>query len=103
MLAGLIRLSEGKRLDPETHATLVADGPSFVDRSEIGWVVVDRLRTPEPLREFAHRAYGLRFVEANGPLELYRPTGAAPRPPKTAGGDDSLTRTPDGTPPAFDR
>jgi hypothetical protein len=81
MLAGLIRLSEGQLLESNTYAALVADGPSFVDRSQIGWVVIDRLRTPAPLQRFAHQAFGLRLVEANGSLELYRPTGATVGPP----------------------
>jgi hypothetical protein len=97
MLAGLIRLSEGQLLEPDTRATLVADGPSFVDRAGIGWVVVDRLRAPEALRQFALQAFELQFVRADGPLELYRPARAPAAPRQAAAppaAERFLTRRP---------
>jgi hypothetical protein len=73
MTNALIWLSEGRELDSSRRPWLLADGPSFVDRSKVGFVVIDRERTPPALREFALAAFGLRLVDVDGNFELYEP------------------------------
>ena len=73
MSEALIWLSEGRELDSSRRPWLLADGPSFVDRSKVGFVVIDRERTPPALREFALAAFALRLVGVDGNFELYEP------------------------------
>ncbi len=73
MLDALIWLSEGQTLDPSRARTLVEEGPTFIDRANIAYVVVDRARVPWALRDFAIRAYRLQVIEVDGVFELYRP------------------------------
>jgi hypothetical protein len=76
MLDALIDLSEGKTIGEDRAARLAADGPAFVTRARLGYVVIDRTRTPAPLRAFALRAFRLAHVETDADLELYRPAHA---------------------------
>ena len=71
MANALIWLSEGHELDDSRRPWLLADGPSFVARAKVGFVVIDRERTPPALREFAIAAFALRPVERDGNFELY--------------------------------
>jgi hypothetical protein len=48
-------------------------GPAWTERSKIGFVVIDRARGSEALRDFAIDALRLEHVETDGDLELYRP------------------------------
>jgi hypothetical protein len=73
MLDALIWLSEGQTLDPSRARTLIEDGALFVELADIGFVVIDRARTPPALRDFALRAYRLQLIEVDGDFELYRP------------------------------
>ena len=73
MVDALIWLSEDRPLDASRHQWLVADGRPFVRRANVGFVVIDRARTPEALRRFAVGAFGLELVDADGAFELYRP------------------------------
>jgi hypothetical protein len=73
MADALIWLSEGRELDESRRPWFVADGASFIDRANIGFVVIDRARTPEPLRVFAIEAFALRLVDSDGTFELYEP------------------------------
>ncbi len=77
-LAALITLSEGKTLDPEEEAAIIEAAPQFLDRSDLGWVVVHLARTPAALRDFAVRAFALEEVAADGDVVLYRPRAATP-------------------------
>jgi hypothetical protein len=70
----LFVLSEGGSLSPSRETGLVERGPSFIREARIGFVVIDSSRAPEALRHFALRAFRLEFVDAEGGLELYRPT-----------------------------
>ena len=72
MLDALIRLSEGTPLDPDREARLIEDGPAFAQRYRVDFVVIDRAWAPEPLRDFAMKAFRLQHVESDGPFELYR-------------------------------
>jgi hypothetical protein len=71
---GLMILSEGGSLSPERDARLVRIAGEFVTRARLAFVVIDRARTPDALREFAVRAFRLQHVETDGDLELYRPS-----------------------------
>ena len=73
MADALIWLSEGHELDASRRPWLVADGPSFVRRAKVGFVVIDHAQTPPALREFAIDAFDLRLVDSDGNFELYEP------------------------------
>jgi hypothetical protein len=73
MTDALIVLSEGGDIPEETKARLIDLGPAWTERSNIGFVVIDRLRTSDALRAFAVGALRLEHVETEGDLELYRP------------------------------
>jgi hypothetical protein len=73
MIDALIVLSEGGTLSPEREAALVAHGPDFVHDANLGFVIVDRLRSSPALVDFANRALHLRRVEVDGNFELYEP------------------------------
>jgi hypothetical protein len=73
MLYALIVMSEGGDLPGDTMARLADLGPIWTDRSKIGFVVIDRARSTEVLRDFAIRALRLEHVDTEGDLELYRP------------------------------
>jgi len=76
MVDALLWLSEGRPLDPSRRRTLVEDGPAWAERVRLGFVVVDQIRTPEALRDFAIDALDLQRIDAADEFELYRP---APR------------------------
>ncbi len=71
MANALIWLSEGHELDHSRRPWLLADGLPFVARAKVGFVVIDRERTPPALREFAIAAFALRLVDGDGNFELY--------------------------------
>ena len=48
--------------------------PGFVDRTRLGYLVIDVGRTPPALREFAIEAYGLVKLGESDGHELYAPT-----------------------------
>jgi hypothetical protein len=73
MLDALIWLSEGRELDASRWRSLVESGPRFVERANIGFVVIDRRRTTRAMREFANTAFELQLVDADGDFELYAP------------------------------
>jgi hypothetical protein len=73
MVYALLVLSEGSELPDETTAQLIELGPAWVERSKVGFVVIDRARSTDRLRDFAIRALRLEHVETDGELELYRP------------------------------
>jgi hypothetical protein len=73
MLDALIVLSEGGTIPPEREAALVASGPTFVREGNLGFVIVDRLRSSRALVDFAVRAFHLKRVETDGDFELYVP------------------------------
>jgi hypothetical protein len=73
MLDALITLSEGRTIDPQREAALIARGPDFVKSTPIGYVVIDRKRTPPDLRTFAVRAFRLERVDGDAQFDLYVP------------------------------
>jgi len=76
MLDALIWLSEGRELDTSRWRSLIDSGPIFAQRVKLGFVVIDRRRTPRALREFAARAFELQLIDSDGEFELYVPGGA---------------------------
>jgi hypothetical protein len=80
-LRTLIRLSEGGAVSgPELQAAL-ADGAEAIARFEVGWVVIDKARTPPALAAFALDAFDLDLVESAEGYDLYVPRALArPRP-----------------------
>jgi hypothetical protein len=76
----LLRLSEGREIEPEVMQTALERGPENVSRLQLGWVVVDRTRVAPALRQFAQDAFGLTHVTTEGDFELYRTSLAAPVP-----------------------
>jgi hypothetical protein len=73
MIDALLVLSEGGEISRETKSRLSDLGPAWTERSKIGFVVIDRARGSEALRDFAIDALRLEHVETDGDLELYRP------------------------------
>jgi hypothetical protein len=73
MVDALLILSEGGDIPEKTKARLIDLGPTWSERSNIGFVVIDRPRTSEALRAFAIGALRLEQVDSEGDLELYRP------------------------------
>jgi hypothetical protein len=78
MVDALIWLSEGRSIDASRQQSLIEAGPSFIQRANVGFVVVDGDRTPDALREFAVQAFGLQLVDREDVFELYAPV---PPPP----------------------
>jgi hypothetical protein len=73
MLDALITLSEGGVIDARRERSLVESGPEFIQRTRIGFVVIDGGRASPSLRDFAIGALRLRRVEGEDPYELYVP------------------------------
>jgi hypothetical protein len=73
VLDALIRLSEGEQITPSREAQLLPLVPEFVERSALGFVVIDRARASDALRELAIRLLRLQYIESDGEFELYRP------------------------------
>jgi hypothetical protein len=73
MIDALIVLSEGGTIAPEREAALVASGPMFVHDANLGFVIIDRLRSSPALVDFATRALRLQRDEVDGNFELYEP------------------------------
>ena len=76
-LDALLTMSEGGKLSLEQAAIVRARGPNFIARARIGYVVIDRTRTPSHLSEFVVGAWGLREVGRDETRTLYQPTVGA--------------------------
>lgn len=72
-LDALITLSEGRPLSDDIVEELERRAASFVERAQVGYVVIDRTRASTELVRFALRAFRLELLDRHGPLELYRP------------------------------
>jgi hypothetical protein len=73
VLASLMLMSEGRRLEPEEARRLVTDGPTFVAQTAVGYVVIDHSLASPQLVSLALEAFQLEPVEQDGTLALYRP------------------------------
>jgi hypothetical protein len=83
MLDALMRLSEGKLLEPGAAGRLAANAPHFLARANVGYVVIDQTRASPALVDFAMHTLHLEELEADGPFVLYRPV-PLPRPDQSA-------------------
>ncbi len=70
----LIEFGDERVPSVDLLAAATAAGPAFIDRTDLGYVVIDRVRVTAAEREFAIAALGLERLEApdeTGPRELY--------------------------------
>ena len=67
----LALLSERKTLTADEQAALVQQGPEFIRRNLIGFVVVDRARASQAFETLVVEAFRLRHMETNGTIVLY--------------------------------
>ena len=68
----LLRLSEGRALDAGMEEEALSAAPEFVQRMELGYVVIDTgLCSPE-LVAFVKKAFPMSPMMVEGPWELYR-------------------------------
>jgi hypothetical protein len=74
----LLRLSEGRPLDPGMEEEALAVAPGFVNRLQLGYVVVDTGMVRPALVTFVKKAFPLTLVTVEGPFELYRTPFASP-------------------------
>jgi hypothetical protein len=68
----LTTLSEGGEPTAAQRQILLAAGRRFAARAHLGYVVVDRARTPEALRHLAIASFGLVNIGEDGGYELYQ-------------------------------
>jgi hypothetical protein len=73
----LLRLSERRAVDPGPPDVLRERARRFVERVNLGYVVVDTARTPATLFGYAREALDLEFIVESDGLALYRPGPAA--------------------------
>jgi uncharacterized membrane protein (DUF485 family) len=73
VLSALIRLSEGKVLSPDRIEELRREWPSFLTRTDVGYVVVDAARASDELRSIAESGLQLELLAEHGALRLYHP------------------------------
>jgi hypothetical protein len=76
----LMRLSEGRYVEPWLMETALAEAPQALETLQIGWVIVDTRRAAPELREFARQAFQLTPMFADDGYELYRTPIAAHLP-----------------------
>jgi hypothetical protein len=76
----LLRLSEGRALEPGMEEEALAAAPQFVHRMQLGYVVLDSGMAPPALSAFVKKAFPLTPVTVDGPFELYRTPFASPSP-----------------------
>jgi hypothetical protein len=69
----LLRLSEGDTLRPDDLSELAAHVALFLDRTRLGYVVIDRGRVSPEAVAAVVRLLRLTYIAADGPYELYRP------------------------------
>jgi hypothetical protein len=72
-LDALMIMSEGAKLSPSHAAWIRSRGPGFIQRANIGYVVVETALTPPHLREFVIEAWNLVEVASDSGMVLYRP------------------------------
>lgn len=94
MIDALIALSGGGRLSESREASLVRSGSAFIREANLGFVVIDGVRAPPALVDFAVRAFQLEVVARDESLVLYRPKAGAtpPSPERDDARDDGRTR-----------
>lgn len=82
VVSTLLDLSEHRQVTPVAPEATREHGVRFVERTRLGYVVVDRARTSPAAFEYARDALRLEFIAESDGLALYRPgVGASDRPP----------------------
>lgn len=71
VLQTLIALGDGAPGTAADRDTLAREGPAFLERAGVGWIIVDRTAAPAELERAAVEAFGLREVAADGAFVLY--------------------------------
>lgn len=74
----LLRLSEGRELEPGMDEEALAAAPEFVHFSHLGYIVIDTGMCSPELISFVKRAFPMKFVASDGLVELYRTPATAP-------------------------
>lgn len=69
----LLILSEGGTLTPQELAEVEPRARTFLERSGIGYVIINRSRASPALVSFALEMFDLEKIGEEGPRELYRP------------------------------
>lgn len=69
----LITLSEGAALTPEQTSRAHERLPGFLERTNVGWIVIDYDTAPPALVDAAFHAFRMEEVARDGPRVLYRP------------------------------
>ncbi len=69
----LITLSEAGALTSQQIEQVQERKPQFMERAQLGWVVIDHAQSPAALVQFAHHTFRLEEVARDGPRVLYRP------------------------------
>jgi hypothetical protein len=68
----LMRLSEGSVVDDELYERALSRADRYLERLQIGYIVIDPARCSPELLAFAHGVFKTRFVARADGLELYR-------------------------------
>jgi hypothetical protein len=68
----IVALSEGRELSSAERGVLLAQARRFAARARLGYIVMDRGRTPESLRRAAIEAFDLIKIGEDGGHELYQ-------------------------------
>ncbi len=84
VLRVVMRLSEGRPLGPGLAEAALAAAPEFMDRTQLGYVVVDTTRASQDLVDFAIRAFSLVAMDSSGEFLLFRTPLARPLADATA-------------------
>lgn len=85
MIDALLIMSEGGQLGEAGRRGAIQGGPGFVRRAHVGYVVVDRARTPPALTEFAIEAFRLQLADSDPEYDLYVPAASEKYPFRSAG------------------
>jgi hypothetical protein len=72
----LIALSEGHAPTPADEAVLMERGRGFVERTSLGYVVVNTMLFREDSAALVVRALGLHEIARDGPLVLFVPSSS---------------------------
>lgn len=72
-LDALVRMSEGGTLTPAHEAWIRSRGPSFIERANVGYVVINIAKTPPHLIDFVIEAWRLQELARDHDRVLYRP------------------------------
>ena len=73
VMSALVDLGEGRKLEPRQLERALAGAVNFVERTNLGYVVMDTSRVTADLRDFAIIVFNLEKVREAEGYELYVP------------------------------